>query len=44
MNQVFSRHHFFSFTGGKKKQLHVGKPDDDVIVDGYDGYDDYDFM
>lgn len=31
-------------TGGKKKQLHVGKPDDDVIVDGYDGYDDYDFM
>ncbi|XP_057764641.1 uncharacterized protein LOC130985594 [Salvia miltiorrhiza] len=31
-------------TVGKKKQLHVGKPDDDVVVDGYDGYDDYDFM
>lgn len=30
-------------TVGKKKQLHVGKPDD-VVVDGYDGYDDYDFM
>ncbi|CAI9756504.1 unnamed protein product [Fraxinus pennsylvanica] len=33
-------------TGGKKKQLHVGKPDDDVVVGGggYDEYDDYDFM
>ncbi|CAA0826570.1 Translation initiation factor eIF3 subunit [Striga hermonthica] len=31
-------------TGGKKKQLHVGKPDDDVVVDTYDDYDDYDFM
>ncbi|XP_073125047.1 uncharacterized protein [Henckelia pumila] len=30
---------------GKKKQLHVGKTDDEVAVDdGYDGYDDYDFM
>ncbi|XP_073124592.1 uncharacterized protein [Henckelia pumila] len=30
---------------GKKKQLqHVGKPDDDVVADAYDGYDDYDFM
>ncbi|KAH6792871.1 Translation initiation factor eIF3 subunit [Perilla frutescens var. hirtella] len=31
-------------TVGKKKQLHVGKPDDDVAVDGFDDYDDYDFM
>ncbi|KAL3615052.1 hypothetical protein CASFOL_040713 [Castilleja foliolosa] len=31
-------------TGGKKKKLHVGKQDDDVIVDSYDGYDDDDFM
>ncbi|CAA2998526.1 eukaryotic translation initiation factor 3 subunit J-like [Olea europaea subsp. europaea] len=33
-------------TGGKKKQLHVGKPDDDVDVGGggYNDYDDYDFM
>ncbi|XP_052195776.1 uncharacterized protein LOC127803533 isoform X3 [Diospyros lotus] len=31
-------------TGGKKKQLLVDKPDDDVVVDGYDGYDDFDFM
>ncbi|KAI3466640.1 hypothetical protein Pfo_023303 [Paulownia fortunei] len=31
-------------TGGKKKQLHVGKPDDDVVVDTYEDYDDYDFM
>ncbi|KAA8538981.1 hypothetical protein F0562_025673 [Nyssa sinensis] len=31
-------------TGAKKKQLHVDKPDDDVVVDAYDGYDDYDFM
>ncbi|XP_041994896.1 eukaryotic translation initiation factor 3 subunit J-A-like [Salvia splendens] len=32
-------------TVGKKKQLHVGKQEDDaVVVDGYDGYDDYDFM
>ncbi|KAL2495097.1 Translation initiation factor eIF3 subunit [Forsythia ovata] len=32
-------------TGGKKKQLHVGKPDDDVVDGGgYDDYDDYDFM
>ncbi|KAG8365465.1 hypothetical protein BUALT_Bualt18G0107600 [Buddleja alternifolia] len=30
-------------TGGKKK-LHVGKPEDDVAVDTYDGYDDYDFI
>lgn len=34
------------FAGGKKKQLHVGKPDDDVDVGGggYNDYDDYDFM
>ncbi|XP_073313907.1 uncharacterized protein [Primulina huaijiensis] len=31
-------------TTGKKKQLHVGKTDDEVVVDGYDEYDDYDFM
>ncbi|CAL5371533.1 hypothetical protein CsSME_00006188 [Camellia sinensis var. sinensis] len=30
--------------GAKKKQLHVDKPDDDVVVTAYDGYDDYDFM
>lgn len=32
-------------TGGKKKQIHLDKPDDDAVVNaGYDGYDDYDFM
>ncbi|KAJ7975356.1 Eukaryotic translation initiation factor 3 subunit J [Quillaja saponaria] len=31
-------------TGGKKKQLHVDKPDDDLVVSGYDALDDYDFM
>ncbi|XP_010553865.1 PREDICTED: eukaryotic translation initiation factor 3 subunit J-like [Tarenaya hassleriana] len=31
-------------TGGKKKQLHVDKPDEDVVVDPYDALDDYDFM
>lgn len=31
-------------TVGKKKQLHIGKPDDDVVVDTYNDYDDYDFM
>ncbi|KAL3624942.1 hypothetical protein CASFOL_031610 [Castilleja foliolosa] len=31
-------------TGGKKKKLHAGKQDNDVIVDSYDGYDDDDFM
>ncbi|KAL8045880.1 hypothetical protein ABFX02_08G142600 [Erythranthe guttata] len=30
--------------GGKKKQLHVGKTEDDVVVDTMDDYDDYDFM
>jgi hypothetical protein len=29
---------------GKKKQLHVGKPGDDLEVDSYDALDDYDFM
>ncbi|XP_058075192.1 uncharacterized protein LOC131223727 [Magnolia sinica] len=28
----------------KKKQLHVDKPDDEAVVDGYDALDDYDFM
>ncbi|KAK8635042.1 hypothetical protein V6N13_022920 [Hibiscus sabdariffa] len=31
-------------TGGKKKQLHVDKPDDDLVVNAYDDIDDYDFM
>ncbi|KAM0941114.1 putative eukaryotic translation initiation factor 3 subunit J [Dioscorea sansibarensis] len=31
--------------GAKKKQLHVGKPDDDMVVGRYDDVrDDYDFM
>ncbi|XP_057446705.1 uncharacterized protein LOC130738632 [Lotus japonicus] len=31
-------------TGGKKKQLNVDKPDDDIVSDRYDAMDDYDFM
>nr|KJB28682.1 hypothetical protein B456_005G062400 [Gossypium raimondii]KJB28683.1 hypothetical protein B456_005G062400 [Gossypium raimondii]KJB28684.1 hypothetical protein B456_005G062400 [Gossypium raimondii] len=31
-------------TVGKKKQLHVDKPDDDLVVTAYDDIDDYDFM
>lgn len=31
-------------SGGKKKQLHVDRPDDDIVVDTYDALDDYDFM
>ncbi|GMI80144.1 hypothetical protein like AT1G66070 [Hibiscus trionum] len=31
-------------TGGKKKQLHVDKPDDDLVVNTYDDIDEYDFM
>lgn len=31
-------------TAGKKKQLHVGKPGDDLEGDSYDALDDYDFM
>ncbi|KAL6562180.1 hypothetical protein OROGR_003187 [Orobanche gracilis] len=31
-------------TVGKKKQLHIGKPDDDVVVDTFVDYDDDDFM
>ncbi|KAK4804517.1 hypothetical protein SAY86_004334 [Trapa natans] len=31
-------------TGAKKKQLHLDKPDDDMVVNAYDGMDDYDFM
>ncbi|XAR73596.1 hypothetical protein NMG60_11007612 [Bertholletia excelsa] len=31
-------------TGIKKKQLHVDKVEDDVVVDTYEAYDDYDFM
>ncbi|XP_051124791.1 uncharacterized protein LOC127247118 [Andrographis paniculata] len=30
--------------GGKKKQLLVDKPDDDVAMGTYEDYDDYDFM
>ncbi|ONK72139.1 uncharacterized protein A4U43_C04F16190 [Asparagus officinalis] len=33
-----------SILGGKKKQLHVDKPDDDVAAGHYDDVDDYDFM
>ncbi|KAL8467921.1 hypothetical protein ACS0TY_031243 [Phlomoides rotata] len=29
-------------TAGKKKQLHIGKPDDDVVVNSLDDYDDDD--
>ncbi|KAG5227357.1 eukaryotic translation initiation factor [Salix suchowensis] len=29
---------------GKKKQLHVDKPEDDLVVNPYDTLDDYDFM
>ncbi|XVF62517.1 hypothetical protein PTKIN_Ptkin09bG0014600 [Pterospermum kingtungense] len=31
-------------TGGKKKQLNVDKPDDDLVVNTYDDLDEYDFM
>ncbi|KAL2906938.1 Eukaryotic translation initiation factor 3 subunit J [Bienertia sinuspersici] len=31
-------------TAVKKKQLHVDKPDDDLVVAAYDDADDYDFM
>ncbi|GAB4850508.1 hypothetical protein Ancab_029817 [Ancistrocladus abbreviatus] len=31
-------------TGAKKKQLHVDKPDDDLVLNAYDAVDDYDFM
>ncbi|KAI4347359.1 hypothetical protein L6164_008175 [Bauhinia variegata] len=31
-------------TGVKKKQLHVGKPDEDFAAEPYDALDDYDFM
>ncbi|KAG8484643.1 hypothetical protein CXB51_023598 [Gossypium anomalum] len=31
-------------TGGKKKQLHVDKPDDNLVVNAYVDVDDYDFM
>lgn len=30
-------------SGGKKKQLHVDKPDN-AVVDAYDALDDFDFM
>lgn len=35
---------FLQLSGAKKKQLHVDKPDDDLVVDTYDALDDYDFM
>jgi hypothetical protein len=36
---------FYSFlAAGKKKQLHVDKPDDDLVVNPYDALDDDDFM
>ncbi|KAI4389351.1 hypothetical protein MLD38_001583 [Melastoma candidum] len=31
-------------TGAKKKQLHMDKPDDDLVTNTYDAADDYDFM
>ncbi|KAI4321235.1 hypothetical protein MLD38_034641 [Melastoma candidum] len=31
-------------TGAKKKQLHMDKPDDDLVANTYDAADDYDFM
>ncbi|XP_022741484.1 eukaryotic translation initiation factor 3 subunit J-like isoform X2 [Durio zibethinus] len=31
-------------TSGKKKQLHVDKPDDDLVVNAYDDMDEDDFM
>ncbi|PON86241.1 Eukaryotic translation initiation factor 3 subunit J [Trema orientale] len=31
-------------TGARKKQLHVDKPDDDLVVNAYDDVDDYDFI
>lgn len=31
-------------TGGKKKQLQMDKPDDDLVVSRYDDPDEYDFM
>lgn len=31
-------------TGSKKKQILVDKPDDELVVNAYDGLDDYDFM
>ncbi|GLT99052.1 hypothetical protein SLE2022_165190 [Rubroshorea leprosula] len=30
--------------GSKKKQLHVDKPDDDLVAGAYDDYDEYEFM
>ncbi|KAI4320265.1 hypothetical protein MLD38_033764 [Melastoma candidum] len=30
--------------GPKKKQLHMDKPDDDLVANTYDAADDYDFM
>lgn len=33
---------FLFLTVGKKKQLHIGKPDDDVVVNRLDDYDDDD--
>ncbi|RZC71011.1 hypothetical protein C5167_034178 [Papaver somniferum] len=31
-------------TAAKKKQLHVGRPDDEAVVTTYDALDDYDFI
>lgn len=41
----FLKMHLFQFSVAKKKQLHVGRPDDDLAASGtYDDIDDYDFM
>lgn len=31
-------------TGTKKKQLHVDRPDDDMVGGAFDDFDEYDFM
>ncbi|KAH9618597.1 hypothetical protein KSS87_006723 [Heliosperma pusillum] len=30
--------------GAKKKQLHIDKPDDDVVIAAYDDADEFEFM
>lgn len=40
---VFQQSLIFLSTG-KKKQLHIGKTEDDALIDTYDDHDDYDFM
>lgn len=47
--EILSTFHHYAYayfvSGAKKKQLHVGKPDDDMVADRYDDVgEDYDFM